>query len=283
MINDELLRKAYLTGSELAYTSDLEKVAFLGGAINVGKFLMGMGHLGAKGSRLARISPHHIGQPLGFGVIGAATAEEGQGMEGFVKGVAGGLAFNAAMPIGGFLGKRLLGGAFKGKGTSAIMKRMGFADGAVANMAASQKLNKALHGSFLRSPITRKLDAGLASNAQIKALRKNFTSTLKPLKGLDKDLKAQRTALSKLFRQKNLSPAQQAELKKLYSQFSKSLYKSGYGTGTLGQRAALSGLRFSKGLGSVAGGMGLGAYLTHGVESAMDTQPASVFDARGGH
>ena len=100
---------------------------------------------------------------------------------------------------------------------------------------------------------------------------------------MDKDLKAQRTALSKLFRQKNLSPAQQAELKKLYSQFSKSLYKSGYGTGTLGQRAALSGLRFSKGLGSVAGGMGLGAYLTHGVESAMDTQPASVFDARGGH
>ena len=45
----------------------------------------------------------------------------------------------------------------------------------------------------------------------------------------------------------------------------------------------LKGTRFAKGLGTLAGGMGLGMYASHGVENAMDTTPASYFDARGGH
>ena len=131
------LRDAYLVGQKLALDSHFEKTAFLGGVAQAGKFLFGMGHLGAKGSRLSRISAHHVGVPLGFGVLGAATAEEGQRSEAFAKGLAGGLAFNLAMPLGGAIGKRLLAPGFGGKNTLGIMKGMGFSDDASRMMASS--------------------------------------------------------------------------------------------------------------------------------------------------
>ena len=48
-----------------------------------------------------------IGMPLGMGVMGAATADPGQRGSAFLKGVAGGVAFNAGMKGFGVLGKGL--------------------------------------------------------------------------------------------------------------------------------------------------------------------------------
>jgi hypothetical protein len=279
MSNSQELKKAYDIGRGLALADYQEKVAFLGGIGQAGKFLLGMGNLGAKGSTAARISAHHVGMPLGFGILGAATAEEGQAAEGFAKGLAGGLVFNAAMPIGGFLGKKLLAPGFGGKNTLGIMKRMGFADDAANQMAASQALNKPIHGS-----LGRRLDAGTASAGQIRDLRTNFLTSIRGInRNLSPELKQQADKLRSLLKQKNLTGPQQAELKKLYSQFSSELYKGGYSTGSTGAKAMLKGTRFAKGLGTMAGGMGLGMAASHQVESMMDTHPASVFDARGGH
>ena len=240
-----------------------------------------MGHLGAKGSTAAKyLSAHHIGMPLGFGLLGAATAEEGQGMEGFAKGLAGGLVFNAAMPIGGFLGKKLLAPGFGGKNTVGIMKRMGFGDEAAKQMSASQALNKPLHSGT--GSLSRKLDAGTASAKQVGKLGDDFATNTANL-NLTGELAEQQAKLTKMFNQSNLTGAQQAELKKLYSQFTSALYKGGYSTGTRGAKAMLKGTRFAKGLGTMAGGMGLGMAASHQVEGMMDTHPASVFDSRGGH
>ena len=85
MNNTQNLERAYAIGSELAIADYQEKVAFLGAIGSAGKFLLGMGHLGAKGSTAARLSAHHVGMPLGFGLLGAATAEEGKGMEGMTQ------------------------------------------------------------------------------------------------------------------------------------------------------------------------------------------------------
>lgn len=271
------LEHAYKLGSELA-RQHFEKTAFLGGVLQGGKFLLGMGNLGAKGSGLARISAHHVGMPVGFGVMGAMGAEEGQKTEAFMKGLAGGLAFNAGMFLGAPLGKRLLAPGFSGKGSQRIMRRLGFTEDAVSHMGASQTLNKKIHGS-----LERKLDAGVASKGQLKSLGSEFRGATEGLE-LTEDLAAQRKKLMDMFENPGaLTGDQQAELKKLYSQFSSGLYKGGYGTGSSGARAGLKGIRFAKGLGTMAGGMGLGMYASHGVENAMTTHPASVFDARGGH
>lgn len=279
MRSTEELKRAYYIGRQLALSDHQEKVAFLGGIGQAGKWLLGMGNLGAKGSTAARISAHHVGMPLGFGLLGAATAEEGRGMEGFAKGLAGGLVFNAAMPLGGFIGKKLLAPGFGGKNTLGLMKGMGFTDDAAKQMSASQALNKPIHGS-----LGRRLDAGTASSSQIRDLRSNFLTTTRGInRNLSPELKAQSTQLRNLLRNKNLTGAQQAELKKLYSQFTSELYKGGYNTGTRGAKAMLKGTRFAKGLGTMAGGMGLGMAASHQVEGMMDTHPASVFDARGGH
>ena len=273
------LLTAYQIGSSLAYSQHLEKNAFLGGVVPMGKFLLGMGHLGQKGSTLARLSSHHVGMPLGFGVLGAATAEEGERAEAFAKGLAGGLVFNAAMPLGGAIGKRLLAPGFGGKSSKGIMKGIGFGEDAASTMAASQALNKPFHGA-----ITRSLDAGTASARQLRNLRTTFLQQVRGLKNMSPELTAQRKKLQAMLRQGNaLKPEQQAELRKLYSEFTSNLYKSGYGTGSRGQQAMLKGLRFSKGLGTMAGGMGLGMVASHKVEGMMDSKPASVFDARGGH
>lgn len=283
MTSPQELKHAYDIGRQLALSDHQEKVAFLGGIGQAGKFLLGMGHLGSKGSTAAKyLSAHHIGMPLGFGLLGAATAEEGQGMEGFAKGLVGGLVFNAAMPIGGFIGKKLLAPGFGGKNTLGLMKRMGFADDAAKQMSASQALNKPLHAGT--GSLSRKLEAGTASASQIRNLGANFLRTTKGIhRNLSPELQAQFKQLRELFRNKNLTGAQQAELKQLYSQFTSALYKGGYSTGSGTAKAMLKGTRFAKGLGTMAGGMGLGMAASHQVEGMMDTHPASVFDARGGH
>jgi len=220
--------------------------------------------------------------PLGFGLLGAATAEEGQGMEGFAKGLAGGLVFNAAMPIGGFLGKKLLAPGFGGKNTFGLMKGMGFTDDAAKQMSASQALNKPLHAGT--GSLSRQLEAGTASASKLHDLRTNFLTTIRGInRNLSPELKAQSKQIRNLLKNKNLTGPQQAELKKLYSQFTSELYKGGYSTGSGAARAMLKGTRFAKGLGTMAGGMGLGMAASHQVEGMMDTHPASVFDARGGH
>ena len=280
MSGEQDLTRAYNIGCQLAMADHQEKIAFLGGIGQAGKFLLGMGHLGAKGSTAAKyLSAHHVGMPLGFGLMGAASAEEGQGMEGFAKGLAGGLVFNAAMPIGGFIGKKLLAPGFGGKNTLGLMKRMGFADDAAMHMSASQSLNRPIHGS-----LGRRLDAGTASAGQLRDLRTNFLTTTRGInRSLSPELQEQANQIRKLLRQNNLTGPQQAELKNLYTQFSSGLYKGGYNTGSAGAKAMLKGTRFAKGLGTMAGGMGLGMAASHQVESMMDTHPASVFDSRGGH
>jgi len=270
--------RAYALGKELALKT-FEKQAFLGGVFNAGKFLLGMGNLGAKGSRLARLSAHHVGMPVGFGLMGAASSEEGEKMEGFVKGLAGGLMFNAAMPIGGIIGKKLLAPGFGGKNTSSIMRGMGFGDDAAAHMAASQGLNKPLHGA-----VSRRLGAGTAKAKDLKKLESAWTEQGKGLVNLSDDLAKQQKSIGKLLNSAvPLTPTQQGELAKQLSAFTKGLYKGGYQTGSGGARAMLKGTRFAKGVGTMAGGMGLGMYGSHAVENAMTTHPASVFDARGGH
>lgn len=279
------VQDAYALGVQLATHTHLEKTAFLGGIAQAGKFLVGMGNLGAKGSRLARISPHHVGMPLGMGIVGAVTADEGQRMEGLAKGLAGGLVFNAAMPLGASIGKRILAPGFSGKGSARVMKGIGFSDDAVKNMTASQRLNKPLHDSPLRPfkrSIERSLGAGTASRSQIKTLGKNFSNNTQGL-NLSDDMLLQQQKLQQMFNRGSLSPQQQADLKKMYSEFTSGLYQSGYTTGTSGQRAALKGIRIAKGTGIMAGGMGLGMTLAHPVESALDSHPASVFDAAGRH
>ena len=277
-MNDPI-QDAYLAGKELALNSYLEKNAFLGGVLQAGKFLAGFGHLGAKGSRLAGISAHHIGQPLGFGIVGAATADEGERAQGFAKGVMGGIAFNLGMRYGAPLGQRLLAPGFRGKNTFGIMKGMGFSDDAARQMAASQALNKPVH---LGTSLGRKLTAGRASRAQLSDLGKHFSKNTANL-NLTDDLLKQQQQLKKMFNQGYLSGPQQAELQKLYSEFTSNLYKGGYSTGTLGQRSRLKGVRLLKGVGTVGGGMLAGSLLEGPIGSAMDAQPASVFDARGEH
>ena len=48
--------KAYHIGKEAAEAEYMHKEAFLGSVASAGKFLLGMGNLGQKGSTLARIS-----------------------------------------------------------------------------------------------------------------------------------------------------------------------------------------------------------------------------------
>ncbi len=268
--------KAYILGKARAY-QDFEKTAFLSTAFNAGKFLLGMGHLGAKGSNLARLSAHHVGMPLGFGVMGALGAEEGEKGRGFLKGLAGGLAFNAAMPLGGWIGKRLLAPGFGGKYSKGLVRGMGFSDDAAARISASQGINRPLHGSM-----QRRLGAGTARTKDITKMRDAWNAQNQGL-NLSGTLKAQQESIASLLKAGVLSPQQQAELAKQLGAFSKGLYQSGLQTGGMGSRAFLKGTRFAKGLGTLGGGMGLGMYASHGVEGSMDTTPASYFDARGGH
>jgi len=283
---EEAALRAYRLGANLAQVH-MEKTAFLGTAWKAGKFLAGMGNLGAKGSGLARISAHHVGVPLGFGAFNALMAEEGKKTEAFIKGVAGGAAFNFAMPLGGFIGKRLLAPGFKGDGALKIMKSIGFGDDAVKLMGASRNLNQPMHGTF--RALERRLGAGTASKSDLmgvfRRLHKN-TKSVGGVKSLGEDAKATYKQLQDLrttFRKGNLTPEQQSQLQGLYSTFSKQLKAQGMGMGTRGQQLRLRGIGAGKFLGSVGGGLFLGQKVDHALQDAMTTHPASVFDATGGH
>ena len=271
-----LEEQAYSAGRDLA-VRDFEKQAFLGGLLQGGKFLMGMGHLGRAGTLSSRISAHHIGMPVGMGIMGAMGAEEGHRAEGFMKGLAGGLVFNAAMPLGGFIGKRLLAPGFRGSKTLGAIKNMGFSAPAAKRISASQTINRQLH------PLARRLSAGNMDAKHFKRLNTALTDAGPGLGTLPAELKSQHTKIQSLLSKgTNLTPAQQKALNSEIETFTKGLYDSGLQTGTLGQKTRLRGVRFAKGLGSAVGGMGLGAMLSHRAEAAM-SPGSSFFDAKGGH
>ena len=276
------ITKAYEAGKQLAYEGR-EKSAFLSSVLKGGKFLFTGGHLGKPGSLISKLSPHHIGAPLGGGALGAYFAEDGEKSKGFIKGFAGGLLFNAAMPLGSSIGKRILAPGFSGAGSAKIMKGIGFSDEATAAMKSSQNINKALNtrqGVF-RGVTERALSSG------------NFKGSTKLTQSIDDILKNQskmlpdavKTKLTNLQSQLSagLSPTNQKKFLEELQDVSSTLYRTGYATGTKGQQFALKGTRFAKGVGMMGGGMGLGMALTGPMERSLDSTPSSYFNSTGGH
>jgi hypothetical protein len=85
-----------------------QRTSTVGKMTQLPSWLLGMG---------PRHGAHWVGMPLGFGLLGTAFAAPGEHKgKAFLKGVAGGLAFNALMPIGGLVGKGLFRGATAGAG-----------------------------------------------------------------------------------------------------------------------------------------------------------------------
>lgn len=284
-LTPEDLSSAYRVGCAIAQ-EDMEKHAFLGQAFSGAKFLLGMGNLGQKGSGLARLSAHHVGMPLGFGAFAAMGAEEGEKSQAFVKGLAGGLAFNLGMPLGASIGKRLLAPGFRGGvGNMRIMKGLGFGDDAVKMMGASHSMNKPMHGAI--RALERRLGAGTASKADLSNM---FGRVISAGKAAGKNMSPEMAetykkilAMRKKFMSGALDPKSQSELSSLYSQFSKQLYKQGKGMGPASAQRGLAGIRAAKMVGGIGGGMALGFQADHAVQDAFSTTPASVFDATGGH
>jgi len=277
------IEEAYLVGRELA-RKEFEKTAFLGALFRGGKFLAGMGHLGRAGSRLSRISGHHVGMPLGFGLLNAATAEDGEKSKAFVKGLAGGLAFNALMPLGASIGKRLFAPGFSGKGSLDMMRRIGFGKTPSKLMAQSQGINRALRsrqGLFgRRGVLERMMESGNFSKS------KDLFSALNKInkKNMPPEMRTQLARLKRIASGKTvIDPSKQKAVLNEFKDFSKKLYQTGFTQGTAAQQRALKGLRFSKGLGIAAGGMGLGMVGSHALENTMNTTPASYFNSTGGH
>lgn len=117
-------RIAYEIGVKLAHEEYMEKEAIIGaakalwtgfratkgglaGSANIGidtaKLLTGFGG----GSGTAGAIKRTLGGATGFGIMGAASAEEGNALKGFAGGFAGGLVFSGAMPLVGRAGKLL--------------------------------------------------------------------------------------------------------------------------------------------------------------------------------
>jgi hypothetical protein len=106
-------RRAAISELEKLASDPMEKEAFfaaLKGLYQGSRALKSLGWLAGFGGR----GSEWIGMPLGSGLLGAAFAEEGQGIKGFATGVAGGLAGTAAGKLGG----KLLRGLSNRAGTS---------------------------------------------------------------------------------------------------------------------------------------------------------------------
>ena len=280
-LETELLR-AYQLGTKLAALQDQEKVAFINPLMKGVKFMFTGGHLGKPGSLISKLSPHHIGAPLGFGVFEAAMAEEGDKVDAFGRGVVSGLAFNALMPLGGRIGRKLLAPGLKGTGAgssaSNLMGRLGFGGEATAQMQASRAINKQLH-SGLFSNTQRALTSGNYRGGNVgKALGKLDAKAL----GLTDEMATELKRLKTLFSGTRVAATEQAKALQSLQNFSKNLYTSGFSTGSSGARAALKSTRFAKGLGQAVGGMGLGMALSHPITDSMKHKPASYFN-QGGH
>ena len=280
MNNEEALLKAYKLGCELAYNSDMEKTAFIAPVVNAAKFMFMGGNLGRAGSVASKISPHWVGAPLGFGALEAAMAEEGDKVNAFGRGMVSGLLFNPLMSIGGKIGGRLLAPGLKGVGTGSsaakFMKRIGFSPEATQHMQLARGLNKQLHSGMLKNT-QRSLQSGNYTGGNIKSYLEKIDSKMVP-EALRKDL----LKLQNQFSGRVASSQQASALRDLQS-FSKKLYDAGYGAGGTAAQRALKATRVAKGVGMVAGGMGLGMMGSHPITASMDNSQASYFNEYGGH
>ena len=85
----------------------------LGRGVRRASWLMGMG--AKEGSRWSRFHTNWIGMPTGAGLANMwISPEEEHKGKAFLKGFAGGLAFNAAMPVGSALGRGALSSLKRG-------------------------------------------------------------------------------------------------------------------------------------------------------------------------
>lgn len=144
-------RVAYEIGVKLAHEEYMQKEAALGAArtaFNAGKWLLGFG----KGTGTAGAVNRALGSGVGFGLMGAASAEEGleNKLKGFAGGFAGGLAFSGAMPLAGRAGKLLNRSAYsQSKGLSLAARNQAKALDASKKTVRQleQQVNKAGKGS----------------------------------------------------------------------------------------------------------------------------------------
>ena len=280
MNNEEALLKAYKLGCELAYSSDMEKTAFIAPVVNAAKFMFMGGNLGRAGSVASKISPHWVGAPLGFGAMEAAMAEEGDKVNAFGRGMVSGLLFNPLMSIGGKIGGRLLAPGLKGVGTGSsaakFMRRIGFSPEATNQMQLARGLNKQLHSGMLKNT-QRALQSGNYTGGNIKNYLKKIDSKMVPEALRDDLLKLQNQFSGRV------ASSQQAKALQDLQSFSKKLYEAGYGAGGTAAQRALKATRIAKGVGMAAGGMGLGMLGSHPITASMDNSQASYFNQYGGH
>jgi hypothetical protein len=171
----------YNAGSNLA-SIEFEKKAFIA---SLGKaiwnsaprralgYLTGMGgRVGSKGSFAYKYLPSHtVGSGLGFGLMGAASAEEGNKMNAFLAGGVAGLGFGVMGRHAGRLGARIFNPSMR----RANINRYG-------NMGFSPEASKALSAknelAYLENTLSN-------SGGNISKL-KNYTST-EQFKNLDSE------------------------------------------------------------------------------------------------
>jgi hypothetical protein len=265
-MNYTRLEQSYKLGCELA-TEEFTKTAFLGSVLTGGKFLLGMGHLGRAGSLASKISPHHGGMPLGFGVLGGATAEEGKRMEGFAGGVIGGLGFNVGMAGGAALGKKLFSPL--GSGTKGL-KRMGFDDTSSNMIQASRDANKYLN------KINRKMTSGNFSGQDaFDQVAKNLKKYNIDPATLPKELAEQYKTLSQ--NAGTVTAEGLAAFNTQLTNFTKGLANQGVGTGSAAAQGAYRGSRMAKNIGGIAGGTALGMAADHAVRAPIESHSASIY------
>jgi hypothetical protein len=139
----------YDTGANLAKL-EFEKQAFIA---NLGKliwnsaprkalgYLTGMGgRIGSKGSFAYKYLPSHtVGSGLGFGMINAATAEEGNKSNAFLTGALTGVGFGVMGRHAGRLGARIFNPSMQ-RSNLARYSNMGFKPDAARAMAAKNEL-----------------------------------------------------------------------------------------------------------------------------------------------
>lgn len=116
-------RRAAIYELEKLASDPMEKEAFIAALKNIyqgSKALKTLGWLAGFGGR----SSEWIGMPIGSGLLGAALAEDGQGLKGFATGVAGGLVGTGAGKLGGKLLKGLSTRAGKALGKTDFGKKV---------------------------------------------------------------------------------------------------------------------------------------------------------------
>jgi hypothetical protein len=94
-------------GARKGFKATLAKQDTLGGAFKAWQKGTGLGNMTRPLGWMAGFGRGGmtVGMPLGMGVMGAATADPGQRGSAFLKGVGGGIAFNAGMKGFGALGR----------------------------------------------------------------------------------------------------------------------------------------------------------------------------------